>query len=118
MIACEARIWPIGDASGGEPGLRADPVELREHLVEPVVGCLRAQRLIDSRDDAGRDVVARGEHGDARHERRHELVADVLVDDVGRLPERVDVDAGVEPGAASASASASPETRWRVSASG
>ncbi len=30
----------------------------------------------------------------------HELVADVLVDEVGRLPQRVDVDAGVEPDAA------------------
>ena len=40
--------------------------------------------------------MLRGENGDARHERRHELVADVLVDEVGRLPERVDVDAGVE----------------------
>ena len=51
-------------------------------------------------DDAGRQVVARREHGDARHERSHELVADVLVDEVGRLPERVDVDAGIEPDAA------------------
>ena len=80
--------------------LRADPVELLEHLVEPVVGAFRLQRVVDPGDDARRQVVARREHGDARHERSHELVADVLVDEVGRLPERVDVDAGVEPDAA------------------
>ncbi len=77
--------------------LGADPVELREHLVEPVAGAFRLERVVDPRDDARGQVVARGEHGDARHERSHELVADVLVDEVGRLPERVDVDAGVEP---------------------
>ena len=98
--------------------LGADPVELGEHLVEAVVGAFRPQRVVDPGDDAGREVVPRSEHGDARHERRHELVADVLVDEVGRLPERVDVDAGIESDAASASASASPETRWSVSASG
>ena len=35
--------------------------------------------------------------GDPRRERRDRRVADVLVDEVGRLPERVDVDARVEP---------------------
>ena len=41
--------------------------------------------------------MLRGADGDARRERRHRLVADVLVDEVGRPPERVDVDAAVEP---------------------
>jgi hypothetical protein len=40
--------------------------------------------------------VTRGEHCYARDERRHELVADVLVQEIGRLPECVHVDAGVE----------------------
>ena len=80
--------------------LGADPVELLEHLVEPVAGALRLQRVVDPGHDAGGQVVARRENGDARHERGHELVADVLVDEIGRLPEPFDVDAGVEPGAA------------------
>ena len=78
-------------------GLRANPVELREHLVEPVGGALRLQRVVDPGDDAGREVVTRREHGDARDERSDELVADVLVENVGGLPERVDVDPRVEP---------------------
>ena len=48
-------------------------------------------------DEARRQVVLGGAHGDPRRERRHRLVADVLVDELRRLPERVDVDAGVEP---------------------
>ena len=35
-------------------------------------------------------------HGDARGERRHRLVADVLVDDVRGLPQLRDVDVAVE----------------------
>ncbi len=76
--------------------LGADPVELLEHFVEPVRGALRLQRLVDPGDDARRQVVTRREHGDARRQRSHELVADVLVEDVCRLPQRVDVDAGVQ----------------------
>jgi hypothetical protein len=44
--------------------------------------------------------VLGGAHGDPRRERRHRLVADVLVDQVGRLPQRAHVDARVEPQAA------------------
>ena len=52
-------------------------------------------------------------------ERRDRLVADVLVDQVGGPPERVDVDARPEAEARRApSASASPEARWRTSATG
>ena len=98
--------------------LLADLVELLEHLLEAVAGALRAQRRVDAGDEARGHVVLRGADGDARHERRDRLVADVLVDEVGRLPERGDVDARVETHPASASASASPETRWSVSASG
>ena len=43
----------------------------------------------------GGQLAPRRAHGDARQERRDRHVADVLVDEVGRLPERVDVDAGV-----------------------
>ena len=76
--------------------LGADQVELLEHLLEAVAGALRAQRRVDAGDEAGGQVVLRGADGDARRERRDGLVADVLVDEVGRLPERCDVDAGVE----------------------
>ena len=64
MIACEASTWPIGDASGGQPVLRADPVELLEHLVEPVAGAFRLQRLVDPADDARRQVA--GTNGSVR----------------------------------------------------
>ncbi len=80
--------------------LGPDPVELCEHLVEPVAGALGPQGLLDSGHDARRHVVAGGQHRDARDERAHDLVADVLVHEVGRLPEHVDVDAGIEADAA------------------
>ena len=41
--------------------------------------------------------MLRGAHGDARGKRRHRFVADVFVDDVGRLPESRHVDVAVEP---------------------
>ena len=63
--------------------------------MEPVAGRVRAQVRVERGDEARRQVVLGGAHGDARHERRHRLVADVLVDEVGRLPELVDVDPGV-----------------------
>ena len=99
MIACEASTWPIGEASGGEP------VSARIRSSSSSTSSSRSpapsarSECVDPADDARRQVVLRREHGDARHERRHELVADVLVDEVGRLPERVDVDAGIEPDA-------------------
>ena len=44
--------------------------------------------------------MTRCEHGGARRQGSHELVADVLVEDVCRLPQRVHVDAGVQTDAA------------------
>ena len=79
-------------------GLRADPHELVDDLVEPVAGSGRAQILVERRDEARRQAVLRGASGDPRRDRRDGLVADVLVDDVGHLPESVDVHAGVEVG--------------------
>ncbi len=78
-------------------GLGADLVELLEHLLEPVARVLGAQRRVDARDEARGDVVLRRADGDPRRERRHRLVADVLVDEIAGAPERGDVDAGVEP---------------------
>ena len=45
-------------------GLRPDPGELVEHLVDPVAGCLGAELRVERSDQAGRDVVLR------RRERR------------------------------------------------
>ena len=75
-------------------GLRADPGELLDHLVEPVARGLRAQVDVERRDQARRQAVLRCAGRDPRGERRHRLVADVLVDEVGGPPERGDVDAG------------------------
>ena len=50
---------------------------------------------VEGRDEARREVVLRGPNGDPRRERRQRLVADVVVDNVGRLPEALDVDPGV-----------------------
>jgi len=36
-------------------------------------------------------------HRHPRRQRGHGLVADVLVDDIGRLPQPLQVDSGVEP---------------------
>ena len=76
--------------------LRADAGELVEHLVEPVAGGLGAQARVDARDEARGQSVLGCADGDPRRERRDRLVADVLVDDLRGLPERVDVDARVE----------------------
>src|SRR5918995_133529 len=78
-------------------GLSADPLELVEHLVEPVAHGLRAQVGVEGRDEAGRQVVLGGAHRDAGRERRDRLVADVLVDQVGGSPELFAVDTRFEP---------------------
>ena len=77
-------------------GLDADELQLVEHVVDAVGGGVRAQVHVERRDEAGGEAVLRGPHRDARRERRDGLVADVLVDEVGGAPERVDVDAGLD----------------------
>ena len=59
--------------------LAADALQLVEHLVDPVAGRVRAQVRVEGGDEAGGQAVLRRAHGDARRERRHGLVADVLV---------------------------------------
>ncbi len=96
MSACEPRIWPIGAASGGEPDLAADLRELLEtSSSRSPAACARRLASIPATSPAGSRYSAartatRGASGVDR------LVADVLVDDLRRLPERGDVDAGVE----------------------
>ena len=73
-------------------GLGADVLELGDHLVEPVALRVRAQVDVERGDEAGRKAVLGGPDGDPGREWRDRLVADVLVDEVGGAPERVDVD--------------------------
>ena len=75
----------------------ADQDQLLDRLVEPAACRLCTQVRIECGDETGRQVVLRSAHRNARRKRRHGLVADVLVDDVGRIPERFDVDVALEP---------------------
>ena len=95
--ACEARIWPIGDASGGQPDLGADAHDLGERVEQAIAGGVRAQMDVERGHEAGREVVLGGADGDARRDGRDRLVADVLVDEVAGLPQRCGVDAGLAP---------------------
>ncbi len=80
--ACDATIWPIGAASGGEPTSVAHAADLVDHLVQPVAGCLRAKLDIERGDEPDRQFVLRGANSDPRRQRRNRLVADVLVDEI------------------------------------
>ena len=72
--------------------------QLVEHLVEAVAGGVRAQLGVEQRRRARRAGGAPAARTAIRGgERRDRLVADVLVDELRRLPQRVDVDARVEP---------------------
>ena len=77
-------------------GLAPDLLQLVERLQQAIVGGVGAEVRVERRDEPGREVVLRGADGDPRRVRRHDLVADVLVDEVGGLPQPRDVDAGVE----------------------
>ena len=96
MSACEPRIWPIGAASGGQPTssrIRASSVE---HLVESVSRSQRAQVRVEGGHETRRHPMLGGAHRDSGSERRDRLVAEVLVDQIGGPPDRVDVDARVQ----------------------
>ncbi len=92
------RAEDLADRSGERrrTDLRPDSRELLEHVVEAVAAVLEAQARVDAGDETcGQAVLGRAD-GDPRRQRRDRLVADVLVDDLGRLPECGDVDARVE----------------------
>ena len=72
--------------------LLADPRDLLQHLRQPILAAVRPQLLVERRDEPDRHPVLRRSHGDPRRERGDRLVADVLVDEVGRLPQLLDVD--------------------------
>ena len=67
-------------------GLTPDLLQLVERLQQAVIGRVRTQMRVECRDEPGRQVVLRRAHGNPRGVRCHDLVADVLVDEVGRLP--------------------------------
>jgi hypothetical protein len=74
----------------------ADAIDLVEHLVEPVVGRLRAKLHVEGADEPDGELPLRRSDGDPRRDRRDRLVAAVLVDEVRGVPELVEVDAGRE----------------------
>ena len=74
--------------------LGADAADLVEHLLEPVLGGVGAEMNVERSHEPGRQVVLRGAHGDARRDGRDRLVADVLVDHVGGLPQASRLEPG------------------------
>src|SRR5207247_3817957 len=80
----------------GRPAdLLADPGELLEYLVEAIARCVCAQMQVERGDEPGRNPVLGCSHGDPGRDRGNGLVADVLVDELGGTPARVDGHAGV-----------------------
>ena len=77
--------------------LATNAIDFDEHLVQPIAGGLAAQLHLEGSDEADRQLVLRRAHRDARSERRNRLVPDVLVDEIGGLPQPCKIDAGVEP---------------------
>ena len=74
-------------------GLGPDPHDLRQRVEQAVARGVRAEMDVERGDEAGRKVVLGRAHGDPRRDGRDGLVADVLVDEIRRLPERRGVDA-------------------------
>ena len=87
----------MGDAIGGHPTSSRITRELVQHLVQSVASREGAQVRVESADETRRNLVLGRAHGDPGRERRDRLVADVLIDELRRAPERVDVDPGVDP---------------------
>ena len=80
--------------------LVADPLQLLEDVVDPVGGSVGAKMRVERGHEAGREGVLGGADGDARRERSHRVVADVLVDEVGGAPQGGGVDGALEAEAA------------------
>ena len=99
-------------------GLLADADDLGERVEQPVAGGVRAQVDVERGDETSRQVVLGCPHRDPRRERGERLVADVLVDDVRRLPESGDVDPGRSPEPLERLDERLPAIRWSASASG
>ncbi len=88
---------PIGAASGGEPtSMRTLSTSSSTSSRRSPAAC-GAQLRVERRNEPDRELALCRAHCDPRCDRRDRLVADVLVDQVGSGPERVDVDACREP---------------------
>ena len=79
--------------------LAADGCQLLEHLVEPVGRRVLAQPRLELGDQSRRERVLGRTDGHAGRQRRHRLVAERDVDELGAAPESIEVDAGVQPDA-------------------
>ncbi len=75
-------------------GLGADAADFGQGVEQAVAGGMGAQVDVERCDEPGREVVLDGAHGDPGGDRGDGLVADVLVDHVGRLPHGCRVGAG------------------------
>ena len=117
--ACEASTCPTGAASGGIPtSIRTRASSSRTSSMRSPAAFAREVR-VEAGDEARRQRELRGAHRDPRRERDHRLVADVLVDQLGRAPQRRRRRCPRRSTRPSrAWASDSPETRWSVSATG
>ena len=90
--ACDARICPIGAASGGQPDSARMRTDLGQRVEQAVAGGMGAEVDVERGDEPGRQVVLGGPNGDPRRDGSDGLVPDVLVDQVGGLPQRRRVD--------------------------
>ena len=90
--ACEARICPIGAASGGQPAsARTRPTSSSTSSRRSAAACAR-RWTSSAATRPGREVVLCGPHGDARRDGGDGLVADALVDHVRGLPQLADLE--------------------------
>ena len=84
-----------GSGEGRHPDLETHACELVEDLVDPVPGRVRAEVRVEPRDEPRGQGELGGADGDPRGERRHGVVADVLVDELRGTPQGGAVDTGV-----------------------
>ena len=82
----------------GRPAcLAADQRQLVQHLEQAIVGGVRAELAVEGGDETRREVVLGRAHGEARRKWRDRDVLEVLVDEVGALPQPGHVDACSHP---------------------
>ena len=77
--------------------LAADGCQLLEHLVEAVGRRVLAQPRLELGDQSRRERVLGRTNGHAGRQRRHRLVPQRDVHELGAAPESIEVDAGVQP---------------------
>jgi len=100
--ACDATNLPNRRGERRRADFRPHLVDLLEHLVEAIACVARTQLHVERGHNADRQLPLGRSHGYARRDGRDGLVPDVLVDEVGSIPELVEVDSGRESSPASA----------------